>query len=266
MPVYLFALSQVPYVNITHAIIVFVVLHLLVYPSSNGYNSYMDRDDSPIGALERPLMPTRQLYQVTLIMDALAVVISLLISIPFAAGILLYILASRAYSARSIRLKQYPVIGFLTVFFFQGAMTFFVCYHGISESGEAPPIGPAIISSLMIGALYPLTQVYQHQADAKDGVTTISMLLGRKGSFVFSGLLFTLAALLLFMQFRLENRAWLFLLYAALMAPVIGFFLYWCVRVWKDENAASFRNSLLMSMISTLFTSIFFIILIKLTH
>ena len=39
MPVYWFALSQVVEKDWTRAILIFVILHLLVYPASNGYNS-----------------------------------------------------------------------------------------------------------------------------------------------------------------------------------------------------------------------------------
>src|SRR5438045_2996854 len=116
LPVYLFALSQAPFIHVSRALLVFAILHLLVYPSSNGYNSYMDRDETPIGGLASPLQPTRQLFVASVVMDLVAVLLSLLVSFPFAAGVLLYIMASRAYSYRGIRLKQYPFLGFLTVF------------------------------------------------------------------------------------------------------------------------------------------------------
>ena len=107
LPVYLFALSRVVYVNWWHALLIFIILHGLVYPASNGYNSYMDRDETSIGGIEKPLTPTLELYIVTLLMDAAAVALSFIISPWFAMGILLYILASRAYSYRGIRLKKF---------------------------------------------------------------------------------------------------------------------------------------------------------------
>src|SRR5215472_16924440 len=72
MPVYWFALSQVVEIDWARALLIFAILHLLVYPASNGYNSYMDRDTTPIGGLEHPLQPTRQLFWVTLAMDGIA--------------------------------------------------------------------------------------------------------------------------------------------------------------------------------------------------
>jgi 1,4-dihydroxy-2-naphthoate octaprenyltransferase len=67
MPVYWFALCRVDHVNWSNAILIFLILHLLVYPASNGYNSYMDRDTSPIGGLQNPMEPTRQLFFVTVV-------------------------------------------------------------------------------------------------------------------------------------------------------------------------------------------------------
>lgn len=106
LPVYLFALSQLHNINSGRAILIFIILHVLVYPSSNGYNSYMDRDEGPIGGLSKPMQPTKQLFYISIAMDFTAVIISIVISLYFSLGILLYILASRAYSYRRIRLKN----------------------------------------------------------------------------------------------------------------------------------------------------------------
>ena len=266
LPVYWFALSQVPTIDTIRAVLVFIILHLLVYPSSNGYNSYMDRDETPIGGLQAPLQPTRQLFFVTVIMDLAALVLSFLISWRFAAGVLLYILASRAYSYRGIRLKKYPFIGFLTVFIFQGAWVFFLTYTFVAVSPQDTPLVPLVLSSLLIGALYPLTQVYQHEEDRRDGVTTISYVLGKKGTFVFSMILFLLATVGMYFLFREQQRFNLFYLYLLYLLPVVLFFLYWMSRVWRDETAADFRNSLRMNLLSTLCTTAFFITLIVDNH
>jgi 1,4-dihydroxy-2-naphthoate octaprenyltransferase len=267
LPVYLFALSQAPRLNSWNAVLVFIILHLLVYPSSNGYNSYMDRDETPIGGLEAPLQPTRQLFIVSVVMDVVAVLLSLLVSVSFALGIILYILASRAYSYRGIRLKKYPFIGFLTVFIFQGALVFLLTYGAVSHVAIVEtPLLPLFLSSLLIGALYPLTQVYQHEEDKKDGVTTISYVLGKKGTFLFSMALFLIATAAMYQLFNGQNRLNLFWTYLLFLLPVVLFFLYWMSRVWKNEAAADFRNSLRMNFLSTLCTTAFFITLIILNH
>ena len=266
LPVYLFALSQSRVVDWQKASFVFLILHLLVYPASNGYNSYMDRDETPIGGLASPLQPTKQLFYVTITMDLLAVVFSFLVDTLFAYGVIVYILASRAYSYRGIRLKQYPVIGFLTVFLFQGALIFFITYETVNQADHLLPLLEMLLASLLIGALYPLTQVYQHKEDLADGVKTISYALGKRGSFVFSMLLFLSATILFYFLFKEQNNSNHFLLLLLFFLPVVLFFLYWMRKVWYNEEAADFTHSLRMNILATLCTTAFFVTLIILNH
>ncbi|HLO80600.1 MAG TPA: UbiA family prenyltransferase [Chitinophagaceae bacterium] len=263
LPVFLFACAVIPALHYGRCILVFFILHLLVYPASNGYNSYMDRDTTPIGGLKEPMQPTEELFRVTLLMDILAVLLSLLISIYFAAGILVYILVSRAYSYRGIRLKKYPVIGYLTVMIFQGGFTFMICYHGCSKDlATNIPMLPAIISSLLIGGFYPLTQIYQHEDDLKDGVRTISYMLGYKGSFIFCGILYTLAVSMLYVYFSTTGQTEKFFVFILLMSPVLFFFLKWSYAVWHDISAANFNNTMKMNVIASSCTNLAFIALL----
>ena len=265
LPVYLFALSQVPGINWRDGLIVFFVLHLLVYPSSNGYNSYMDRDKSSIGGLKKPLQPSQQLFFVTVAMDIIAVVIGCAISFYFAAGVLLYIVASRAYSYRGIRLKKYPVIGYLTVVVFQGALSFFVSYHGSSVNKTlSVPLLPMLASACLIGGYYPLTQIYQHDDDRSDGVLTISMVLGKRGTFIFCGGIFAAATLLMLATFYMQHQLRSFFIFLGCMLPMVLFFLSWTIKVWRNEAEASFTNSLWMNILASGCTTICFLILITL--
>lgn len=267
LPVYLFAISQLPAVSWGKALVIFIILHFLVYPSSNGYNSYMDRDESPIGGLSKPLLPTKELFLVSIIMDMVALMLSFYVNPVLGSGVLLYILASRAYSYRGIRLKKYPILGFLTVFIFQGAVIFYSTYKAIDGNAATKHILlPCLIASLLIGALYPLTQIYQHEADKQDGVVTISYLLGKRGTFLFSALLFGAATLALFILFKGQKKLNLFYLFLLFTLPVVGFFLHWFWRVWKDEKEANFKNSLWMNVIATLGTTGYFTTLIILNH
>jgi 1,4-dihydroxy-2-naphthoate octaprenyltransferase len=50
------------------------------------------------------------------------------------------------------------------------------------------------------------------------------------------------------------------------LLPVVLFFLYWMNKVWKDEGAADFKNSLHMNVLSTFCTTAYFITLIILNH
>ncbi len=246
-----------------HALLIFVILHGLVYPSSNGYNSYMDRDEGSIGGVRQPLQPTRQLFQVSVVMDLLAVLLSLLISMVFAASIVAYILASRAYSFRGIRLKQYPVIGYLTVVLFQGAVTFFMVYHGCSvDKTVAVPVAGMVAASLLIGGFYPLTQIYQHEADWRDGVRTISARLGIRGTFIFTAIIYTLAMGVLSYLFFSRQEGTKFFVLATCMLPILVYFFSWSAKVWKHENVADFTHTMRMNLLASVCTNIAFLILL----
>lgn len=260
MPVYWFALSQVPEINWLNAIIVFIVLHVLGYPASNGYNSYMDRDETAIGGLAHPMQPTRQLFFVTVVMDSLAVLLSLFVSIYFTIGVLLCILVSRAYSYRGIRLKQYPFIGFLTVVVFQGGLTYWLVYHGCSETLTTTAPWPTVIAaSCLIGGFYPLTQIYQHEADKADGVTTISYMLGYRGTFIFTAIIYVISFSLLAYWFVSSLQITGFVLLQLFFIPTLLYFFYWANKVWKDSSAANFKHAMQMNLIASVCTNLAFI-------
>ena len=265
MPLFWFALSQVMEINKAHALLIFIILHVLVYPSSNGYNSYMDRDTGSIGGIKNPQQPTTQLYYITLLMDGLALLLSLFISNYFFAGILLFIAASRAYSYRGIRLKKYPFIGYLTVIIFQGALVYFIVRHGCSQSKTLHISCSAMLgSSLLIGAFYPLTQIYQHRQDAADGVQSISARLGYRGTFIFSAIVFIMAMISLAWYFGNNLELDRFFMIQIFMLPALVYFFWWMSKVFANEQAANFKNTMTMNLIGSLCTNAAFMsILIK---
>lgn len=263
LPVYLFALSEAESINPLQAVLVFVILHLLVYPASNGYNSYMDRDTSPIGGVENPMMPTRELFYVTIFLDLFALILSLFIGWLFAIGILAYIIASKAYSFRGIRLKQYPVTGYLTVIIFQGALTYYLSYTGIQENVSEVSFEAMAAASLLVGGFYPLTQIYQHEADFKDGVRTISYSLGYKGTFIFCAVVYSIALGILFIHYNRKNELLNFFLLVSVMLPVLFYFFYWAIKVWRDRSAANFYYTMRMNTIASVCTNLAFLIILS---
>lgn len=263
LPVYLFALSEAENIDPLRAVLVFIILHLLVYPASNGYNSYMDRDTSPIGGVENPMMPTKELYNVTIFLDLLAIVLSLFIGWFFAIGILAYIIASKAYSYRGIRLKQYPVTGYLTVILFQGALTYYLSFTGIQENVPDVSFEAMAAASLLVGGFYPLTQIYQHETDLKDGVRTISYSLGYKGTFIFCAIVYSIALGILFIHYNRMNELLNFFLLVSVMLPVLVYFFYWAVKVWRDRSAANFYHTMRMNTIASVCTNLAFLIILS---
>lgn len=270
MPLFLFALSQEQHIRYPLAIISFFIIHLLVYPASNGYNSYIDKDTDSIGGLEHPPQPTKTLFYLTVLLDTLAVCLSaFFISYTFAWCILLYILASKAYSSRQLRLKKYPFTGFLIVVIFQGAFTFYM--SGIGISGHAIPLNQSglfilLACSLQIAGAYPLTQIYQHRQDAKDGVISLSARLGYKGTFLFTMSMFLLCNVFYYLYFNNIKNEGNFYMIQLFFLPIVIYFAYWFYLVLKDTKHADFKHTMVMNWIAAICMNTCFIVLFFMNH
>ncbi|MBA9075475.1 UbiA family prenyltransferase [Rufibacter quisquiliarum] len=266
MPIYWFALSAAPQVEPWRAAAVFLILHLLVYPASNGYNSYYDRDEGSIGGLKHPPQVTEALYWLVLAFDGLAVVLSALLSLPFAGMVALYLLISKAYSYKGIRLKKYPLLSTLVVVLFQGGFTFAMVQVGSGVEPGTILSGPnlllALVSTLFLCGSYPLTQVYQHDEDARRGDRTLSLQLGLWGTFLFAGVSLAVAAGLLLYTYWLRNELYHGLFFLLCTFPVVVFFTRWLWKVKKDTAAADFDHTMRMNKISSLSMSLAFILML----
>jgi 1,4-dihydroxy-2-naphthoate octaprenyltransferase len=264
MPVFLFALSLTKDLNVANAIIVFIALHLFIYPASNGYNSYMDQDETSIGGIKNPPKATKKLFFLSFAFDVIGLALSLLVGLHFFLCLFAYMLASRAYSYKGIRLKKRPILGFLTVIFFQGGFTFWMVITAISKSQpvyDAGFLSVVIACSFLIAGVYPLTQIYQHDADLANGDITISFRLGYTGTFLFSGAMFFCADLLIFYYFYSTQKLFHFILFEAFLLPVIIYFTHWFLAVTKDTKQASFEKTMSMNLIASTCMNLCFITL-----
>lgn len=264
LPVFLFAWGQSPQAPPETALQLLLLLHLLVYPASNGYNSYVDRDTDSIGGIERPPLPQRQLFGYTLGMDLLSAGWALLLGWKTLLLVAGYVLASRAYSAPWPRLKRYPLLSWAVVSIFQGGYIFWLCQRILGGGPAWAPQGlaAAMACSLLIGGMYPLTQIYQHEADAARGDLTLSRLLGKRGTFICSGLCFAAATALLAAYFLPHAPHALFTFLACMSAPAT-YMAHWARQVWADPSAADFSRCMRMNLLSALCLNGCFLLLLR---
>ncbi|WP_240773306.1 UbiA family prenyltransferase [Pontibacter sp. SGAir0037] len=263
MPVYWFALSAAPVVSPASAILTFFILHLLVYPASNGYNSYFDKDEGSIGGLKQPPRVTPELLHVVLIFDTLAVLASLLLSPVFAAMVALYLLVSKAYSYKGIRLKKYPITSTIIVTVFQGAFTFIMVQVGAGVEPQNtlyfPTEGFALASTLLLCGSYPLTQIYQHEEDSKRGDKTLSLLLGIQGTFIFAASCLTLGSGVLLYLYFITDQAINILIFLVCTGPILYFFSSWVWQAQKNAQVVNYENTMRMNKISSICISLAFV-------
>ena len=264
LPVYLFALASSPNFTENGILWTFIIVHLLLYPASNGYNSYFDKDEKSIGGLKNPPPVKRGLYFVSLFLDMVAIGFALKISFLFSIMILTYGIVSKAYSHPSVRLKKYPITGWLITGFFQGFFTFLMCYEGINSLGagaflKPQVLLPALLSSFILWGSYPMTQIYQHEEDKKHGDNTLSMLLGIKGTFLFTATLFMGAVFGFIFYFYLYFELKYAALFLGALSPVFVYFLIWFFQTVKDHTKANYGRTMWLNFISAVCLNGFFI-------
>ncbi|MFO7258356.1 MAG: UbiA family prenyltransferase [Bacteroidota bacterium] len=265
LPVFLFSLALSPNAGIARTVWVFVIVHFFLYPASNGYNSYFDRDEESIGGLRNPPQVTPELYRVALALDAIAIILGVVfVNVLFAIMLLIYGLVSKAYSHPSIRLKKYPIIGWLAAGFFQGFFTFIMCYVGINNYslGEAltrMTTYAGLLTSWMLLGSFPMTQIYQHGEDGRRGDMTISRLVGIIATFHLAGTIFLLVFVGFASFFGFYFSAQYSVIFTIAMFPMAVYFVLWYMQVRQSEIAADYDHTMRLNFVSATCMNVFFL-------
>ncbi len=107
-----------------------------LYPASNAYNSYFDKDEKSIGGLKNPPPVRKELYYLALLFDGIA---------PLYFRILAYKRPVRPHAprlwigfesiavTRLFEIKKYAISAWLITGLFQGLFSFVMCYIGINR-------------------------------------------------------------------------------------------------------------------------------------
>ncbi len=264
LPVFWFALSQSVTPDLQRSLLIAFILHFLLYPASNAYNSFFDKDEESIGVLENPPPVDQSLLYVAWGLDILALLLGMLVGWPFVLYLLIYGLVSKAYSHDRIRLKKYPVWSWLIVSSFQGGFTYLMTLQAINtipldQLFTNKTLLASLLCTLNVMAMYPVTQIYQHAEDARRGDLTLSRLLGIQGTFLCAFLVFTCSLLGFYIYF--EGRSPFYLLLAFIL-PAIIFFSLWFLRVRQDSTRADFRSAMRMTILSCIGLNGFFLTLL----
>lgn len=257
MPFFCFAASQSQQPNLWYLFLSFVIIHLFFNPASNGFNSFYDKDEESIGGLENPPPVDKELLTVSLAVDLIGHLLCFLISWRFALMVFIIGLMSKAYSHPSIRLKKYPILGLLTVALFQGGWTYLMSLLAIddltfSELINFKNLFAASLCTLLLLGSYPMTQVYQHGEDGRRGDQTISRMLGIKGTFYWTIVVFSVGTGGFFYYFLTYYSLSIALIFPVFMTPTLIYFLWWFSKVLKDESAANFKSTMMLNKISSL--------------
>lgn len=141
-------------------------------------NSAYDRDEGDVAYLHQPPPPPRHLAPFGLGLMVVGLLGSLLLPWGYRLAYTTCLLLSILYSVPPVRLKAVPGADWLINMVGFGALT---PYAGWSATGlPVGPIGRLILLGFcaLFAALYPLTQIYQFEEDARRGDRTLARALG----------------------------------------------------------------------------------------
>ena len=271
LPVFCFGISQASSIHLVNTCIIFIAMHVFIYPGSNIYNSYMDKDTGSIGGLKNPPPVTLKLYYASIIFDITGLLLSAFAGWQNPLLIAGYVIFSKAYSWHGIRLKKYTLLSWLTVMILQGGYTFMLA-NMVTENHYSVDwftfknIECMMIASLIIGGSYPLTQIYQHKEDSLRGDYTLSYRLGIPGTFIFTLVFFSAGALVALHYFTTYYNINHFLVFTVCIIPVMIYFFYWFIKTLRNRGCADFTHTMLMNKISSICMIICFTTLIIINH
>ena len=184
----------------------FVVLQVCFYGGTTAFNSHYDRDEGPVGGLETPPPPGPWLLPGSLALQGLGLGLAALIDARLFTVYLVYAVLGVLYSHPSTRWKARPYASWAVVMFGQGALAALagvVAGRGVVTPAVVWGLGGA---AAFVGALYPLTQLFQVAEDTARGDVTAAIALGRRGACAASIVLSLIGAACLSRSAQLAGR------------------------------------------------------------
>jgi 4-hydroxybenzoate polyprenyltransferase len=232
----------------------FISFHVFLYSGATAFNSYYDRDEGPIGGLEHPPPVVPALLPLSLAMKAVGLVLAALVNAWFCAIYIAFALLSFAYSHPRVRLKGKPFGSMLTVGIGQGVLAFlggWAATRGeIASAMSFEGLHGAAAATLLILALYPLTQLHQVEEDRQRGDRTVAIAWGARSCFVAALCLQLLGGASMFVvaghQFGNLDAA----LIAAGIALQMGLVAWWAVGYDASQVVPNYRRVMRLNMLS----------------
>ena len=146
------------------------------------FNSAFDRDEGDVAYLRQPPVPPRGLAGFGLALMLVGLGGALFLPGGYRLAFALCVALSVLYSAPPFRLKAVPGADWLINMVGFGTLT---PYAGWAASGvPLGSIGSLVLLAFcpLFAALYPLTQIYQVEEDARRGDRTLALALGTRNS------------------------------------------------------------------------------------
>jgi lycopene elongase/hydratase (dihydrobisanhydrobacterioruberin-forming) len=222
-------------------------------------NSAYDRDEADIAYLRQPPPPPPGLAGFGLGLMLAGLVGAILLPPGYRVAYTVCLVLSVLYSVPPARLKAVPGADWIINMVGFGTLT---PYAGWAATGlPVGPVGTLVLLGFcpLFAALYPLTQIYQFEEDARRGDRTLALALGVRnslliasGSYIGAFSLFALAGLRAGWSAGETWRWWLLFLAATGWALVLGPWL----RGWRRMSSSQHQRGMYRALFAWALTDL----------
>ncbi|MFN2203878.1 MAG: UbiA family prenyltransferase [Caldilineaceae bacterium] len=235
--------------------VAFLALHLFLYGGTTAFNSYYDRDEGPVGGLEKPPPAQAALLPFSLVMQAVGAVLAAFVNPAFLLIYLTIFVMASLYSLPGVRLKGRPILGLITVGVGQGVLAALAGW----AAAQTPQTFPGLSASLGILAValvtigfYPITQIYQIEEDAARGDNTFAVWAGPARAFVFSIVVQAFAAILLAAVIYSVMGLWQALLVGLFYGALLVATIRWALQFDPANVLGNYRRVMRINRVTSL--------------
>jgi 1,4-dihydroxy-2-naphthoate octaprenyltransferase len=235
--------------------VAFVAFHVFLYGGTTVYNSCYDRDEGPVGGLERPPPVVAALLPLSVVWQGIGLALALWVNVSVGVIYGLIFALSTAYSRPWPRLKGRPIAGLLAVALGQGVLAAGGGW-AVADPRFAmlyPPGAAAVLAAAAFtSGFYPITQIYQVDEDLSRGDLTFAAWAGPSTTFGFGLVTMTAAVgvlgVVFFRLFGLAQTV-LLLLFCLGWLAMIG---RWAVTFDAGQVLANYRRVMRLYRLMTL--------------
>lgn len=253
-----------------HVLLAYVIIHVLLYGGMNAFNSYYDRDEGPIGALLEPPPVDRTVLIIALLTKVAALLAGFLLDLRFGVLVGFGVLFSVAYSHPRWRWKVRPLLAAIFVFVGQGILGvlwgWVAATAGTSQASFWPSDGLKILGVLSAACwtlgFYPLTGVYQIDADRQQGLQTLAVALGPARCFAFTAIVATIGGLGIWSVLFMRGAYLVMALSALYMLGAAAYTWRWYGRYATLSPRANQQTLMRLSYMNGLIFSLLFLSLV----
>jgi len=175
----------------------FLNVHVLLFGGATAYNSWWDKDTGPIGGLRHPPGMTRWMHPASLLLMLAGLIYAVGVSILYALIYMVSLILFWLYSTPLARWKGHPYLSLVAIAISTGFNS--VLMGTLAAGGVISPgiVFGAIGASFILLSLYPVSQVFQIDADRDRNDVTFALVYGVSGIKKFFAVSFTLGSIIL---------------------------------------------------------------------